>query len=110
MPYLERINPHWDTYHHLCHPCIIPYNNIIKFETLEQDNTEVLGLHFGVKNATEFFPRRNVKQIPSRDIMLEYFSGIPKSLIYKIYDFYRQDMELFGYKLPHSILIDAIQT
>jgi len=104
VPFIERSNPHWNTYHHLCHPCIIPYNHVIKFETLDEDNAVVLGRHFDVRDASLFFPKRNMKRVPSRDIMVEYYSKIPRSLIYKIYDFYREDMQLFGYELSSDIL------
>ena len=104
IPEAERINPHWDTYQHLCHPCHVKYDHVIKFETLEEDNSAILKRYFSVSNATEFFPKRNMKSVPSKDIMMQYYSNISKALVSKIYNMFKVDMDMFGYDIPAAIL------
>ena len=104
IPESERVNPHWDTYQHLCHPCHVKYDHVIKFETLEEDNTAILKRYFSVSNATEFFPKRNMKSVPSKDIMMQYYSNISKALIYKVYNMFKVDLDMFGYDISSEIL------
>ncbi|KAK2148369.1 hypothetical protein LSH36_501g07036 [Paralvinella palmiformis] len=104
VPEKERFNPHWDTYQQLCHPCEIEYQHVIKFDTMEQDNALILRRYFSVDNYTQFFPKRNMKVVPSGDLVPAYYAKIPLDLIYRIYNFFQIDMKMFGYDLPPSIV------
>ena len=96
----NRSNPHWDTFHSLCHPCFIHYDFIGKYETLDVDQDMILHLLFNQTNSSRDkvqFPKRNVKTISTRDLMEDFYDTLPKKLLTALQRAYDLDFRLFGY-------------
>ncbi len=87
-------NEHWKPMYELCHPCLINYTIIAKYETVEDDSNFVLD-KIGVYNLK--FPPIKPFNLKTRTRLKKYYRSIPLDIILKIYDFYKIDFELFGY-------------
>ena len=79
-----------------CHICIIPYNYIIHFENLEEEEKMLVERLEAVEIIK---PRReNVNTNKSPDILSKYFSLLDQTDIDRLYSLYEADFELFNYK------------
>ena len=98
----NRLNPHWAIYHTLCHPCAIEYDVIGHYETLSEDTEMILQLFFKdsqpFTESTAYFPKRNVKSVPSKDLVVKYYSNFTQETIRKLHAVYKLDFLMFGYK------------
>ncbi|XP_069499487.1 carbohydrate sulfotransferase 11-like isoform X1 [Ambystoma mexicanum] len=99
----EPFNEHWERVHSLCHPCIIHYDVIGKYETLAQDANYVLqliGTHDSVK-----FPSSSKTTRTTDGMTAQYFQNI--SLFYqrRVFNLYKMDYMLFNYSRPSYLHI-----
>lgn len=85
-------NIHWRPIFDLCHPCLINYNAIAKYETLERDSNFILDL----LEADRKFPRS--KSSTTKILMRRYYKTIPPEAIRELYEIYKYDFLLFDYK------------
>nr|XP_023682567.1 carbohydrate sulfotransferase 11-like isoform X1 [Paramormyrops kingsleyae] len=94
----EPLNEHWERVHSLCHPCLIHYDVVGKYETLEQDSRYVLQLA-GVKHEVRF-PASAQSARTSEDMAARFFRNIGPLYQRKLYSLYRMDFLLFNYSAP----------
>ena len=95
--YFDR---HWERYDRLCLPCLIYYDFIGKFETLLDDADyllRVLDLNDKVS-----FPDKLASNysIPTKALTNLFFQNLSPELRDKLYQVYKHDFDLFGYKKP----------
>ena len=86
-------NPHWRQYEKLCHPCVINYDFIGHFETLE-DDAPLLFKMAGIDDRVSFPP---IHKSTGTDEVLEYYSQVPSRYIKRLGELYRRDFEMFDY-------------
>ena len=87
---------HWKQAQKLCFPCAFDFDFIGHFETLQEDADYLLsktGFNDRVK-----FPVVRTSQVSSD--FLEYYSEVPKEIIFKLGEAFRSDFEMFGYAFP----------
>ncbi|XP_023687552.1 carbohydrate sulfotransferase 10 isoform X1 [Paramormyrops kingsleyae] len=94
---------HWVTYVELCAPCDIAYSAIGHHETLEHDAPSIL-------QAAGIDQRISYPDIPpgitryNRTKVEQYFTGISKRDIRRLYARFQGDFLLFGYERPDFLL------
>ena len=86
-------NEHWRQYEKLCHPCVINYDFIGHFETLE-DDAPLLFKMAGIDDRVSFPP---IHKSTGTDEVLEYYSQVPSRYIKRLGEQYRSDFEMFDY-------------
>ncbi|CAL8253431.1 unnamed protein product [Arctogadus glacialis] len=97
----EPLNEHWERVHSLCHPCLIHYDVVGKYETLEPDARAVLGLA-GVQGSVRF-PASGKSARTDRDMAARFFQDVSPSLQKKLVNMYRMDFLLFNYSMPRYL-------
>lgn len=94
----EPFNEHWERVHSLCHPCLIHYDVVGKYETLEQDSRYVLQLA-GVQGKVSF-PASSKSTRTTGDMAARFFQNISPFYQKSLYNLYRMDFLLFNYSVP----------
>ncbi|XP_037794237.1 carbohydrate sulfotransferase 11-like [Penaeus monodon] len=97
---------HWNTYRELCSPCYFNYNYIALLETYTED-MQYLAQEFEIPIDPE--ARRNAKSVPGEDesAAFRYYRNVSLSIRRQISDIFKDDMEMFGYKLPDDFWISG---
>ena len=90
------LDPHWRQCELLCFPCSFKYDFIGHFETLVEDVPYMLK-KAGIGDRVAFPPYRSSRA--ASDFM-EYYSQVPREIIFKLGDVFRNDFEMFGYPFP----------
>jgi len=97
----EPLNEHWERVHSLCHPCLIHYDVVGKYETLEPDSQAVLGLA-GVDGGVRF-PTSGKSTRTDGEMAARFFQNISPFLQRKLFNMYRMDFLLFNYSMPRYL-------
>ena len=93
----HQFNEHWRPVFDLCHPCLLDYDLIGKYETLHSDAQLVLW-KARISHLIQFPKREETYSYqPSSDLLFNYYSNISETLISKLSEVYIQDLELFQY-------------
>ena len=99
----EGFNEHWAHYSALCHPCLMNYDFIGKYETLDDDVDYVLkDMHIDdiVK-----FPQRGAtyKKKKTKDELYKYYGQIPPKYLKRLWRIFVNDYKLFDYSYPNLL-------
>ncbi|XP_061707641.1 carbohydrate sulfotransferase 11 [Cydia pomonella] len=95
-------NEHWQPITSLCHPCLIKYTLVGKYETLLDDS--LLALHT-INAAKVEFPRL-ARTSGTAEKLRKYFSQLDLPLIRKLYKLYKYDYKIFDYDLDSIVGFD----
>ena len=87
-------NQHWRQYEKICHPCVIDYDFIGHYETLEEDAPLLLKVA-DIKESAKFPP---IHKSTSTAQVVDYYSKVPVDVVKRIGELYRSDFEMFGYE------------
>ncbi|XP_006895260.1 PREDICTED: carbohydrate sulfotransferase 13 [Elephantulus edwardii] len=94
----EPFNEHWERAHALCHPCLLRYDVVGKFETLAEDAAFILGL-VGAPGLHFPAPPRKARSASARD-PTRLFQDISPFYLQRLFDLYKMDFLLFNYSAP----------
>ncbi|KAM9444631.1 carbohydrate sulfotransferase 11 isoform 2-T2 [Clarias gariepinus] len=94
----EPFNEHWERAHTLCHPCLIHYDVVGKYESLAEDSRYVLKLA-GAEREVKF-PASSKSVRTTESMAAKFFSNISPFYQKKLYNLYRMDFLLFNYSTP----------
>jgi chondroitin 4-sulfotransferase 11 len=98
---------HWIPYTEFCGICKINYDFIGKLETLQND-LDYLKLKFPVEVREKiddiFALKKNAALGKSHETSEMYFKQLPKKLILKLYQAYKQDFAIGGYPYPEKYI------
>jgi len=97
---------HWEPVSQLCSPCLLQYNFIGTFESLEEDANFLLRGIRAPHNLTfpDFKDRNPLAERTSSTMTQKYFSQLNATERQKAYDFYYMDYLMFNYPRPFSDL------
>ncbi|XP_027017020.1 carbohydrate sulfotransferase 8-like [Tachysurus fulvidraco] len=93
---------HWEPVSQLCSPCLLDYDFIGKFETIEEEANFLLKRVGAPKNLTfPTFKDRNPEAArTTTHITQRYFTQLSASDRQRVYDFYYMDYLMFNYSKP----------
>ena len=92
------MNIHWAPVDLVCMPCMIHYDVIGKFETLEAD-AEFTLQKAGVGDLVEY-PSLKKHRYRTADLMGDAYRKLPQQLVERLLSVYAHDYETFGYDMP----------
>ena len=92
----ENFNEHWAPFTELCHPCIVSYDYIGKYETLQDDAENILR-DLGAPD-TLHFPPHVASSTPS--LVTRYLRTLLPTEQRRLYGMYKPDFVLFKYRIP----------
>nr|XP_060644442.1 carbohydrate sulfotransferase 8 [Anolis sagrei ordinatus] len=97
---------HWEHVNRLCSPCVIDYDFIGRFETMEEDANFFLHLVKAPQNLTfpRFKDRHSDEERTTTQITKQYFQQLSPSQRQRSYDFYYMDYLMFNYSKPFEDL------
>ena len=85
---------HWKPMHQICHPCLIQYDYIGKFENIQNDSNEIL-THLGIKDPVIRYAKPKPSNTASSlEELKPYFNDSVSEMLYKNF---LPDYELFDY-------------
>ena len=90
---------HWKQFDLLCHPCLIYYDFIGRFENLHAEAETLLDI-LQMSGKVQF-PHNKTSQykLSTNVIAKEYFKSLPLEAKEKLYEKYRHDFLMFGYSM-----------
>nr|XP_003406393.1 carbohydrate sulfotransferase 9 isoform X1 [Loxodonta africana] len=93
---------HWEKVSKLCYPCLINYDFVGKFETLEEDANYFLQLIGAPKELTfpNFKDRHSSDERTNVQVVKQYLKDLTRTERQLIYDFYYLDYLMFNYTMP----------
>ncbi|XP_004371662.1 carbohydrate sulfotransferase 8 [Trichechus manatus latirostris] len=97
---------HWDHVSRLCSPCLIDYDFVGKFESMEDDANFFLRLIHAPQNLTfpQFKDRHSQEARTTARITHQYFAQLSTLQRQRTYDFYYMDYLMFNYSKPFADL------
>ncbi|XP_035252203.1 carbohydrate sulfotransferase 8-like [Anguilla anguilla] len=97
---------HWEHVNQLCSPCLLDYDFIGKFETIEEEANFLLQRTGAPRNLTfpSFKDRHPQAERTSARITQQYFAQLNASERQRAYDFYYMDYLMFNYSKPFKDL------
>ncbi|XP_017593777.1 PREDICTED: LOW QUALITY PROTEIN: carbohydrate sulfotransferase 9 [Corvus brachyrhynchos] len=93
---------HWEQVSKLCYPCLINYDFIGRFETLEEDANYFLQLVGAPAHLKfpKFKDRHSSDERTSAEVVRQYLKELSKEERQLTYDFYHLDYLMFNYTSP----------
>ncbi|NWV08098.1 CHSTB sulfotransferase, partial [Ptilonorhynchus violaceus] len=99
----EPFNEHWERVHSLCHPCIIHYDVVGKYETLAEDANYILQL-VGADTSVRF-PASSKTTRTTDNMTAQFFQDISPFYQRRLFNLYKMDYLLFNYSIPSYLRI-----
>ena len=89
---------HWMPYSLSCTPCLLDFDVVAKFETLDRDQAFLLH-KTGLQGKLNLSWRHLTKGNRTADVIKSYFADVPKKHLLSLYGKYRLDFEMFDYSV-----------
>ena len=93
------MDEHWNFIHEVCHPCAHDWGAILRVETMDNDGRLLAKL---VNSTHSQVPVRHSHENKSNYLefgkTLSQFADVPEEVIDYFLEFYRTDMQMFGYR------------
>ena len=92
------LNEHWQQYYRLCHPCLMQYDFVGKYETLNQDISYVLKKTSVVKKLNGRLSSSNSTY--SEKSLHSFYKTVSPSNLKRLWKIFYPDYSLFSYQYP----------
>ena len=102
----DRSHQHWDAVYDVCQPCHVSYDYIIKTETMNKDNEDVIKQHFGpyyrgIGTAGNVMSSKlkysRLLSLTPRGKVLKGYASLNQTDIEYLIDRFKNDFKYFGY-------------
>lgn len=97
----ESLNEHWEQYYKQCHPCLVDYDFVGAFESIEKDTKTVLDKVKASKSIKP--PYVTDTKILSQDELKKIYGDITGQELNRLFKIYSADYTLFGYQCPNFV-------
>lgn len=94
--YMGKVD-HWTPFVDLCFPCIVSYKYIGHMETLEEDSSRILE-DMGAPPNFKYPQSIEYPTQKTNELIKAYFKNLTQAQIDGLYELYKMDFILFGYK------------
>ncbi|XP_047483943.1 carbohydrate sulfotransferase 11-like [Penaeus chinensis] len=89
-------NEHWAPYHSFCSPCQLPFDYVLRFESLLEEEAFLIQAVPGL--STVVHPRRLHSSHTDYEAVTKlYFSQLSRTKLAGLYEIYKRDFEIFDY-------------
>ncbi|XP_013383507.1 carbohydrate sulfotransferase 11-like [Lingula anatina] len=105
----EQLNEHWRPFYRLCHPCVIQYDIIGKYETLADDADYILRM-VGLDDILSFPTMPPRTGLSTKERTLTMFQNLSPIDIHNLWELFSVDFALFGYEYPHFKGVKSLPT
>ena len=101
----KELDVHWENYFNLCYPCMIRYDYVAKMESSSSDLSYIISQHLSDNYVEE---NLNVKKDHSKiftsgeEVLMKY-TEVDRKLFDELLDYYKLDMDMFGYSATRNI-------
>lgn len=101
-----RMDIHWEPVSQLCNPCVLAYDFIGRFESLQEEAGFLLRSIGAPGNLTfpDFKDRNPDAERTSRSMTQRYFAQLSVAERQRVFDFYYMDYVMFNYSRPFDDL------
>lgn len=96
--YVPAFNEHWKPISELCYPCLIKYDFIGKYETLQSDAEFLLK---AINKSEIKFPKVRVSNTTAQ--IVKYYNTLPPQIIARLYNIFILDFKLFSYNTENIL-------
>lgn len=96
--YVPAFNEHWKPISELCYPCLIRYDFIGKYETLQSDAEFILK---AINESHIKFPEVRLSNTTTQ--IVRYYNTLPSQVIARLYNIFILDFKLFSYSTENIL-------
>ena len=100
--HIGLVDAHWRPQYDACRPCHIKYDYIGHYETMHDDAQNILRKIAAGSNVR--FPTKDFdSRLPNSSNYLKLYENVSLRDIRRLLEFYENDYNVFGYKVPDTI-------
>lgn len=99
IPCAQKYNFHWMSYFDICHPCLVDYDFVVRFERLADEMRPLWRALYNRSDVDDVLLRRNAGKRKSSDLVGHYVGQLRSDHISALYYAYERDFRLFVYSL-----------
>nr|XP_033325471.1 carbohydrate sulfotransferase 11-like [Megalopta genalis] len=101
----EQDDVHWDHYYTHCSVCNIRYNYILKLDNYTYGQINYVFSRLGLNYKNTYLPRLEKTRggYTNFDTTCKYFRNLSQDIIFKLYERYKIDFEMYNYDLNRYI-------
>ncbi|KAK0085971.1 hypothetical protein PV325_004167 [Microctonus aethiopoides] len=100
----RQLDEHWRPIIESCTPCLIDFDIIIKFETMQEDQEYLIKLA-KLEGIIEPTWLNQAKSSQTEDVIKDYYSQLSRNQIQELAVLYKYDLEIFGYYMDEYLSI-----
>ena len=108
------VSKDWMSIHDMCHPYLVKYNYIAKWETINHDSKFLLNR---TSSQVIEFPEKHIgpksdsnTDSVSTDVLRKYYSSVPSNVQDGIWNLYALDFKMFGYDINKGVKRGRMQS
>lgn len=94
----EQVDMHWVPINSFCTPCLVNFDFILKFDTLQEDQSYLIK-HLKLESILSPRWRNQARGKDTKESTEEYYSQLSKNQVHQLYYMYMYDFEMFNFTM-----------